>query len=80
MRHKNRTIRGDELRREHQARYEKWWLNKVTSNVNPPEKIIKVEYIGNSVYGVVRLTTESGKEIYPTSNYRPTKDSVKIIQ
>lgn len=86
MRHKNRTVRGDELRRKHQDTYEKWWLGKKVTEIigggrfDPPITITKVEYIGNSVYGVVRLTDNNGNQYYPSSNgMRPPKYNVSVV-
>jgi len=85
MRNKNRTIKGDQLRRKHQATYDKWWLGKYfighfnTTTCNPT-KIIKVEYFGNSMCGSVLLTLEDGSQVCPhTPGYRPTKDSINVI-
>lgn len=84
-RHKNRTIKGDELKAKHQERYEKYWIGKIMDepaviNGKPAKgEIVGVEYVGNSVYGMVILVLENGCE-YPVSGrgFRPKKDDVKL--
>lgn len=77
MAHKNRTSKGDELIKKHQERYEKWWLNK-----NTIFGLVKnVEYIGNSVYGVVKLTLHDGSNQFVSSrnSFRPKKTDLQIL-
>lgn len=73
--HKNRTGNGLRLEQEHQERYEKWWLNKQCKY----GKITKVEYIGNSVYGFVYITTEDGKQHSVSGGFRPRKSDLEIF-
>ena len=86
MRNKNSTPNGEELKKKHQATYERWWLGKYFVGFfhkkdRQPQKIINVEYIGNSVYGVVRLTLADGTEVYPMSNgYKPLKSDISVIE
>jgi len=86
-RHGNRTVNGDINKRQFQERYEKWWLNKYIdyspmsiNDVVVKGEIIKVEYVGNSVYGTVILTLDNGcKYIVSSSAYKPRKTDVNII-
>ena len=85
-RHKNRTAKGDQAKAKHQATYENWWMNKCIAtpfkeNGKPVlRKIVKVEYIGNSVYGVVELTLDNGVRRFVSSrnSFRPKKTDLKL--
>lgn len=88
MRHKNRTSRGDELIEQHQERYESWWLGKyadlnvVVNGIPARGKIVKVNYIGNSVYGPVLLTLQNGCEVGAPmfGSGRPRKRDLKVYE
>ena len=77
MAHKNRTLKGDELMKKHQECYNKWWLNKNTKY----GKIVNVEYIGNSVYGIVEITLQNGLKQFVSSreSFRPRKSDLEIL-
>jgi 2-phosphoglycerate kinase len=86
-----RTVKGMELKSKHQSTYENWWLGKHTETTHfkdypKSEDMIngvveKVQYIGNSVSGVVELTLDNGFVYLVSSrtSFRPTKTDVKII-
>jgi hypothetical protein len=88
----NRTQGGLELEAKHQSTYEKWWLGKCIETEyfkNYPESdekikgiVEKVEYIGNSMVGVVNLTLDSGF-VYlvggANNGFRPKKSDVKVL-
>lgn len=80
-----RTSKGLALERKHQETYEKWWLGKmivIPNNVDDTPKLVtKVEYIGNSVVGVVKLHFEDGTHQLVGSGargYRPRKKDVIV--
>lgn len=86
-----RTAKGLDLETKHQNTYVRWWLGK---HVQTPYyensehkklitgKVEKVEYIGNSMTGIVELTLECGF-VYlvsgPGSAKRPRKKDVEVI-
>ena len=84
------TAKGRELKQKHQDTYEKWWLGRYIDH--SPEKlngklvkgvIENIEYIGNSVYGVVVLTLNNGIEWTVSTSlnaYRPRKTDVNVVQ
>jgi hypothetical protein len=84
----NRTAKGLELEKKHQQRYEKWLLGKTSTSTELVNglpvagKIIKVEYIGNSVYGIVRLDIETGAYtlIGSMEGHRPTKADFHFVE
>lgn len=88
MRHKNRTEKGDILRIKHQITYNKWWLGKYIkspSKFNGKSaigKITKVEYIGNSVYGIVKIYLDNGCEFMLSSrdSFRPRKSDLEVFE
>jgi len=88
----NRTTKGIELENKHQDNYNKWWLGKHIETPyfkNYPESedkisgiAIKVEYLGNSMCGVVEITLDNGYKYIvggSTSSYRPCKTDVKCV-
>jgi hypothetical protein len=74
---KYRTVKGIELQREHDERYKKMLIGK-TNNWG---KIINAEWIGNSVYGIVKLYFENGEtNLYSNPNgFRPRKEDFNLI-
>lgn len=63
---------------EIQKAYDRWWLNKY---IEDGRRIVKVEYVGNKVYGVVVLTLDDGSTMHPPTSaydYRPRKKRFKV--
>lgn len=84
----NRTQGGLALEAKHQETYEKWWLGKLieTPYLKEGKKIKgfaeKVEYIGNSMVGVVEITLDNGyKYLVGGSNkaFKPKKSDVVCV-
>jgi hypothetical protein len=73
----HRTARGIELEKQHDARYKKWLIGKSNSR----GKIIDAQYIGNSVYGIVKVFFEDGTDnLYSNRNaFRPRKTDFNLI-
>lgn len=86
-----RTIEGMNLERKHSEKYKEWWLDKKIDtgyfkNYPISKDTItgiakKVEYIGNSMCGVVEITLDNGfcYTVGGGSSYRPCKDDVKCV-
>jgi len=84
----NRTKGGLALEAKHQTTYENWWLGKLieTPHLKEGKKIKgvakKVEYIGNSMVGVVEITLDNGfKYLVGGSNkaFKPKKSDVVCL-
>ena len=84
----NRTQGGLALEAKHQETYNRWWLGKMieTPHLKDGEKIKgfakKVEYIGNSMVGVVEITLDNGyKYLVGGSNkaFKPKKSDVVCV-
>ena len=83
----NRTQGGLELQDKHQSMYEKWWMGKLieTPYIRDGKKIKgiaeKVEFLGNSMAGVVEITLDNGF-IYLVSGsdkaFKPRKSDVVL--
>jgi hypothetical protein len=66
------TVRGFELRAEHDALYKKMLIGKK----NDRGTIINAEWIGNSVYGIVKCFFDDGTDAlysHRASGFRPRK-------
>lgn len=82
-----RTQKGIELEMKPQKTYEKWWLGKrlaepvyINNELYYPT-IIEVKYIGNSVYGIVKIKLDTGDTRFvPQNSYRPKKSNLKLKQ
>lgn len=73
------TAKGKALRESHQQSY----TNMLVGRSNSRGLIAGAEYIGNSVYGVVRLTFSDGStEIYSHRGrgFRPRKQDFGLIE
>ena len=63
---------------EIQEAYERWWLHKY---LRDGRQIVKVEYMGNKVYGNVILTLDDGSTMWPPQSardYRPRKKNLRV--
>ena len=87
-RHKNRTLKGDQLIIETQERFDRWWLGKYIDHspttidgILAKGKVLRVEYIGNSVYGVGVLHLDNGcKYTISGQSFKPRKSDVNVIE
>lgn len=70
------TVRGMELRNEHDERYKKMLIGKR----NDIGLIVDAKWIGNSVYGIVKLTFEDGSDKLYSSlkSFRPRKSDFNL--
>lgn len=75
--HKNRTPKGLELERKHDSSYKKRLIGK--RHVDG-KGIINAEYIGNGVYGIVKIFYDDGTDqlIGPLKSFRPTNEDLEI--
>lgn len=75
----NTTERGLELRRQHDAQYKKMLIGK-KNNVGT---IINAEWVGNSVYGIVKVFFEDGSDKlygHKQNGFRPRKEDFNLIE
>jgi len=70
--HKNRTASGIAKEQEHDRRYKSMLIGKTTTS---GDKITNAEYIGNAVYGIVKIYFEDGthKLVSHPHAFRPRK-------
>lgn len=74
--HKNRTQKGIELQKKHDERYKKMLIGKISFG----KLVTDSEWIGNSVYGIVRVTFEDGetKLVSSPNSFRPKKEDFHL--
>lgn len=73
--HKNRTLKGLQLQAKHDTAYKKRLIGQ---KHNDGREIVNAEYIGNSVYGTVKVVFDNGTKMYITSEkFRPTNDDIE---
>jgi hypothetical protein len=72
--HKNRTAKGLALQEKHNLSYKKRLIGKQHID---GRKVINCEYIGNSVYGIIKVYFEDNSNILIGSqSFRPTNKDI----
>lgn len=77
--HKNRTAKGIALEQKHRDRYRKMLVGRECEN---GKSILDAEYIGNSVYGIVKVTYHDNIEeliSHSDGGFRPRKADFNLI-